>query len=122
MDRIQLQAFSDELCKIAEGSEKDEKPPPSMVGTVAKGLAGLGIGTLAGYGLGRGIEAVANKYNVPAHKYVMPIAMGAGFVGPIVHQLWKQREAAALKKAHEYRQREKTKSAAYALKKKGAKK
>ena len=101
-----MRAFRDELCKIAEG-EPEKESPPTVAGTVVKGLVGLGLGTAAGYGLGRGIEAVANKYKVPAHKYVKPIAMAAGATLPIAHQLWKGYEQERLKRAVEH-QRTKT--------------
>jgi len=110
MNYIQMRAFRDELCKIAEVKPEltpEAKPPPTISGTVAKGLAGLVLGTVAGYGLGRGIEAVAKKFDVPAHRYVKPIAMAAGAVLPIAHQLWKGYEQENLTRAVEH-QRTKT--------------
>ena len=110
MNYIQMRAFRDELCKIAEAKPEptpEEESPPTVAGTVVKGLVGMGLGTVAGYGLGRGIEAVANRYNVPAHKYVVPLAAAAGALLPITHQLWKGYEQDRLKRAIEH-QRTKT--------------
>lgn len=110
MNNIQMRAFRDELCKIAEAKPEPapkKESPPTIMGTVGKGLVGFGLGIAAGYGLGRGIEAVANKYDVPAHRYVKPIAMAAGAALPIAHQLWKGYEQERLKRAVEH-QRTKT--------------
>jgi len=92
-------------------------PPPSMgrlkhasekgsvsksLGTIGTGLAGMGVGTLAGYGAGKGVEALLRKrgIDISPRKLMLPATI-AGAGSGIAYSLWKAHEMEALKRAVE---------------------
>lgn len=77
---------------------------PSVPGTILAGLAGLGIGTAGGFGLGHAIEAVSRKQKIPMAK-VLPYVGGAAGAGlGLLYPWYKGEEQEQIRRA---RQREK---------------
>jgi hypothetical protein len=113
-----LPEYADQMLKLAMGKHADfgdehgtETPAPSkpksrlkeVAKVMGKSVGGLTLGTLAGAGLGRGLEHGARALGHPIPKsliyqYGMPAAGGA--LGT-AYGLWKAREAQELNNALE---------------------
>jgi hypothetical protein len=80
--------------------KKAEAKEPSIPRVVAEGLLGLGLGTAAGYGAGRGFKYLAGKAGVPYVTPLLPKIMGAtGAVAGVSYPLWRAYEKEALRRA-----------------------
>jgi len=85
------------MIKLA--ARASEEKPKSIPRVVGEGLLGLGAGTLAGYGIGRGIEAAARPMGVPMSRLIPRVgAVGGALVGT-GYPLWKAYESAAIQQA-----------------------
>ena len=89
-----FEGFADELQKLSEGhpdapkKPKKRKPQHPMM-TVAKTTAGMGTGMLAGFGIGKALEAIAKSQGIPMQKLVPKVLTGAGLIAgaaiPLLH-------------------------------------
>ncbi len=90
------------ITKLAE-AKPIVSPKTHMVKTVAQGLAGLGVGTFAGYGLGevmnRVYKGVEGK-NIP-HGALLPAASVLGGAMGLAYSLYKAKEQQELARAFE---------------------
>ena len=84
--------------RVKRASVEEKKPgvigPASKI--IGKGLAGLTLGTVAGYGTGKAVEHLSGR-KIPM-KYVTAVPAIAGAGLGIAHSLWKARELEALKR------------------------
>ena len=102
--RDYLPAHADVILKLAEipASQRPEnRSKMQALGAVASGLGGMAAGTLTGYGVGRGIEALAGgakKVPPSALRYGVPI-LGGGL--GLAYNLYKHYELEELKSALE---------------------
>ena len=86
-----LPEYSDSFAKLAEAKQPSRaKEVAKIVGT---NLAGLGLGTLAGYGASKGLDYLATKRTgapLPiAYRYAIPAVTGG--LG-LAHSLWTEHE------------------------------
>lgn len=76
-----------------------KRKEPTVLGTMGQGLAGLGTGIVAGYGLGKALEVIARKQRIPLTKLIPTIVSTAGGAVGIAYPLWKTYELDALRRA-----------------------
>lgn len=95
MDSHRFSSFSDELQKLGAGNPEKPRPPKQPqhpAKTLGKTMAGTGAGMITGYGVGRAIEAIARKKNIPLNKIMIGAIAGAGAVAGLSYPLLKAYE------------------------------
>lgn len=91
---------------IRKNAEAKEKKPPSKAGVIARSLGGMALGTGAGYGAAKGLEALAEKVRGkprPIGRWWPAAAAGAGAGLGIAYPYLKARELKELQSAGERR-------------------
>jgi len=94
--------------RVVAGLQKrgsDEKPakPPTVIGTMARSLGGMALGTVAGYGAGR----LAEKAMGPGVSRFIPlVASGAGLGLGAIYPYMKAQEAKELRDAVEHKRKQ----------------
>lgn len=89
--------------KTAAEQEPVKKPWSHAAKTVGTGLAGLGVGTLAGYGASKGLQAALRSkgVEVPDSLLTTKVLPLAGGGAGTAYALWKAKEMEELKRAVE---------------------
>lgn len=114
-------AFGAELCEIAKlaAEQRDpqhwtpeevaeqkadwaKKAPPSALKVGLQGVAGVGLGTLAGGLAGKGLEHLAGRTGTNLGPHLARIGAVSGAAVGIAHQMWRAKEMEAFRRAEQY--------------------
>lgn len=121
MNHSIYKAFSAELAAIAKLAADEREPQPwteqdlgdqkaewakhkpqSPVSVALHGIAGVGLGTLAGGLAGRGLEHLAGRTGTNLSPHLARIGAISGAAAGAAHQLWRAKELEALRRDAEY--------------------
>lgn len=91
--------------EILKEAEEKKSKPPTTAGIIGRGIAGLTLGTIGGYGLGKAVEAIARRQGVSLHRAIPPIVGTAGAGLGITYPLWKMYENEGIRQAREAKHR-----------------
>lgn len=103
MSHYFLQATRELVKQASEETKPQKSKGPTITGTVARGLGGLAVGTMAGYGAGKAVEALGGKR---VGRWVPPIATAAGAGLGAAYPLWKAYELETLRQIQARRAKE----------------
>jgi hypothetical protein len=86
--------------KVASEKKKPESAGLRTLKLLAAGTGGMAAGTVAGYGLGRGVGAIAKAMKKPIlpHQLHYPAMLGGAGLGTAL-AMWKAREAQEIRRA-----------------------